>query len=1006
MNSVKIKRRATLLKVLLCFIYFSLFSSVYLNAQIYNYEIYEAKDGLAQNSVNDIIQTQDGYLWLSTEGGLSRFDGVSFTNFNTENTGVFKSNRMGFLLKGINGDLLTYNYLTGMMRYKDNNFSLIDTPISQSKNRLQRFIKASKDKYIMLDSDYGISIYDDNYQPVTSGIEAFYDMPLAIIPMGDYFVWVYTCELQLRDNALKRVEAYPVIEAKESFSSPFYNEIDSSLWMLDGNRLCNFKGFQLINSFPIKGDVPNGKDVYLLAGGKQIFAYTLKPLMVYTLNIKDKSLQLNADLSSVCPDGYINKIFIDKEQNVWAATTSCGLVKVKPFRFSYLDKDNWEISRNFYSIIRDNENNFLLGRQLGGILKIDVNGNKLESKEFEFLRGENINALENHKGDIYISYSKVNYILKWDGTSMKKIFFPYSGWVLSKAIYSAPDSNLYVGSEKGVFQLKGELWVKHPVSDSINNGTVSSFLLDKQGRLWIASSNHLIAYDTKIKSIVFDSRIELKEGSQYRAIYEDADGRIFVGSYGNGITIIENDSAYTITNKEGLVDNVVSSFTEDGYGHIWTTGNKGLSQFSKNELFQVAHGEKDRLQSVLYNGSTDRLRSSEFNGGVQHSKLRIDDDKYVFPSLKGAVIIDLSKLNGAKKAAVTIIEKIAYNDSTYFSDKALKLYYSADRIEFFYTALSFIAPKEITFKYKLEGFDDEWIEAGRERKVSYSKIPPGDYVFKVKAKNHEGEWSTDSTQFVFSILPPFYLTAFFRFTMLAILILITILIVNAINKRKQRKLNSIQQKQLEAVVSTEEKERKRIAADLHDGVGQLLSSVKINLGVSQEKIKGSTLEERVQLLDETKGTISQIMSEIRNISYNLMPPSLAHFGLGVAIGEEASRINSDSGIKIHFDNSTNKEKFDQKTEIILFRVFQELLNNTLKHSEANEITIQLIEHDDSLMLMMDDNGKGFDFKTAIRKKNSSGLKNMQARIALLNGKLNIDSKEGYGTNCIIEVPLQ
>ena len=136
-----------------------------------------------------------------------------------------------------------------------------------------------------------------------------------------------------------------------------------------------------------------------------------------------------------------------------------------------------------------------------------------------------------------------------------------------------------------------------------------------------------------------------------------------------------------------------------------------------------------------------------------------------------------------------------------------------------------------------------------------------------------------------------------------------------------------------------------------------------------------------------------------------MPPSLAHFGLGVAIGEEANRINSDSGIKIHFDNSTNKEKFDQKTEIILFRVFQELLNNALKHAEANEITIQLIEHEDTLLLMMDDNGKGFDFKTAIRKKSSSGLKNMQARIALLNGKINIDSKEGYGTNSIIEIPL-
>ncbi|HKL02262.1 MAG TPA: triple tyrosine motif-containing protein, partial [Cryomorphaceae bacterium] len=548
-----------------------------------------------------------------------------------------------------------------------------------------------------------------------------------------------------------------------------------------------------------------------------------------------------------------------------------------------------------------------------------------------------------------------------------------------------------------------------------------------------------------------------------------------------------------------------------------------------------------KLNSVLYNEQTDGLLSGEFNGGFQQVKCHLGGERYIFASLKGAVMADFANMRFNEVVPPVHVQKISYNDTLVSANRsAISLPYADSRMEIFFTALSFVSPQNVRFKFKLEGYDTDWVDAGADRKTAYSKLPPGDYTFRVLACNNEGIWNDNGDAISLSIVPPFFMTWWFRLGTLILLVLLTIWAVYsavAANRKRERQKSAMmdilpdlvfkldkdgkyldlygrpanfpvpteeinperianflpggvsqaakekvkaaietnemqehkykveqsdgqerhyesrfisidareviciirditestrseekirkgeeqlltaletekkllkriteQQKlQLEAIVNTEEKERERIAKDLHDGIGQLLSSVKINLGVATEIVGKDSAAEK--LLSLSNSTVDRITRELRNISYNLLPPSLEQFGLASAMEEEVNRLKSDPDLFVHFDSSTRDDKFPKKVETVLFRVFQEVLNNAVKHARAKEVTIQLIQHQKQLMLMIEDDGTGFNPEEALGKKDSSGLKNLYSRIDLIQGKINIDSDPNAGTSITIEIPL-
>ena len=227
-------------------------------------------------------------------------------------------------------------------------------------------------------------------------------------------------------------------------------------------------------------------------------------------------------------------------------------------------------------------------------------------------------------------------------------------------------------------------------------------------------------------------------------------------------------------------------------------------------------------------------------------------------------------------------------------------------------------------------------------------------------------------------------------------------------RRKQIKLKAeaaaelARQQELrsKAVIEAEEKERQRIAQDLHDGVGQILSAAKLNLSGLESKLKLQDVEQKV-LLSNALELVHDSIKEVRVVSHNMMPNTLIKLGLASAIREFISKMNA-SYMKIDLEIIGLNERLDSNTEAILYRVVQEIISNIVKHAQAKRVGIQLVRHENELTIIVEDNGVGFD-KTI--QFEGIGLKNITSRVQFLNGHVEFDSTPGQGTTVVVEVPL-
>jgi signal transduction histidine kinase len=206
-----------------------------------------------------------------------------------------------------------------------------------------------------------------------------------------------------------------------------------------------------------------------------------------------------------------------------------------------------------------------------------------------------------------------------------------------------------------------------------------------------------------------------------------------------------------------------------------------------------------------------------------------------------------------------------------------------------------------------------------------------------------------------------------------------------------------------AVIEAEEKERRRIAQDLHDGVGQILSAAKLNLSGLEDKLK-LTNPEQSALLTNALDLVNDSVKEVREVSHNMMPNTLIKLGLASAVREFITKISSVPNLKIDLQIVGMEERLDNTVETVLYRVIQEVVSNIIKHAKANVISMQLIRHENELTIMIEDNGVGFD-KKKVTQFEGIGLKNIISRVEFLSGNVDFDTTPGQGTTVVIEIPL-
>jgi signal transduction histidine kinase len=328
-------------------------------------------------------------------------------------------------------------------------------------------------------------------------------------------------------------------------------------------------------------------------------------------------------------------------------------------------------------------------------------------------------------------------------------------------------------------------------------------------------------------------------------------------------------------------------------------------------------------------------------------------------------------------------------------------------LEIRYTALSFSKPEQIAFRYKMEGLDSDWQDVEYRRTAYFSHLPPGTYIFRVMATNSDGVWS-ESQDLPIKVLPPFYRTSWFM-ALIAGLVLAVIYVLWRFKLGKLKEIQAAQKAFSQQLIASQESERRRISAELHDSLGQRLIIIKNHaLFLLGQKRKQQSDEERLQTLEEINSEASLAIDETRTISYNLRPFQLDRLGLSKAI--EALVRSASRATNIHFTTKIADidTSFPEELRINFYRIVQEATNNIMKHSGAGEAEIRVEKTSHGISLSIRDNGMGFitDHKSAGVGKGGFGLTGIRERASLLGGILDIRSQPGAGTVLSINFGLR
>jgi signal transduction histidine kinase len=444
---------------------------------------------------------------------------------------------------------------------------------------------------------------------------------------------------------------------------------------------------------------------------------------------------------------------------------------------------------------------------------------------------------------------------------------------------------------------------------------------------------------------------------------------------------------------------------------------------AKAELNQFAEGRQTRIQCVAY-GRSDGLPALECEGGCQPAGCRTRDGRLWFPTIRGLVVVDPADVSTNTAAPPVHIEEIIVDGKTTEAGDwqrkpaarmppnigslrsfprsghpSLEIGPGARRLEFHYTGLNFSAPEKLRFRHRLEGVDAEWVDTGGQREASYNQLAHGTYTFRVQACNREGVWNQAGDLLTFTVRPHFWQTGWFTG-----LFLVTFggavgwTVRYALRRRHQRQLKLVQQ--LHAL----ERERTRIARDIHDDLGGSLTEIGY-LGALAVRDSQSLAEAREQLgriMDRTRELARRLDETVwavnpKNDSLSHLATYLCHF---------AREFLEPTGIRCRLDVAPNLPEVTLTTEVrhSVFLVVKEALNNSVKHSAATELRLRLAVSDGEMTIEVSDNGRGFVAEA--RQEAGDGLRNMAARMEEIGGQFQLRSLPAQGTTVCLHLPLR
>jgi len=964
-----------------------------------SYIVDPSPGGLPQRSVIAMAQTSDGYLWLGTRDGLARFDGNRFEVFTEWNTPGLKNSTVVRLLADRQGGLW------------------IGTEAGAN------FLK-----------DGQISSLDLGGGPGARLAAACEDVTGA--------VWLYTVDSRLARCRNGQVENIWPAGVRFSNCRAVISEPSGQLWLGTDKQLFNVVSDLRASPFELLLN-PNalpGRLDFLVASRQGGF-WQFADGRIF----KVQTNHVERDLGTY-PWGSarVMSAIEDREGNLVVGTQDNGV-----FRFNAAGQSHRVpgLSRNTaLSLCEDREGNLWVGTDGGGLDRVKRNPFSLAEAGRDWVV-QSVCADTN--GGMWLGFSGSGVTYWKDGEvqdfGAKEGLTAVDG--ISKPNFSAVLVDLvqhvWVGTrDAGLFELVGGRFqpVRNP---RLLGRNVSALHLDREGRLWVGTDAGLACWDDR-EWRWFDRQSGLT-GNQITAIADDANGSLWIGTArdglnrwregvftalhetnglpsenitslrtdrdgvlwvgtGNGLGRLHDGRWTRFGIKDGLASDRISYLIEDERDNLWIGSNLGLMRVAKKSLANSAFGKAPAISCRVY-GQNDGLPTSECTQGSQPAACRTPDGHLWFPTISGLVTFDPAQLQPNTNPPPVAIESVLLDDVEQNTNRlatsglgSLTLPAEAQRLEIFYTSLNLAAPEGARFRYWMEGLEENWNSPTEVRRASYSRLPHGEYRFHVTASNEDGVWNATGVSLAITVLPPFWQKPWFiAAATLGVLGLVAATVYFISTQKLQRQLALMRQQ--EAL----EKERARIARDLHDQLGANLTQVAL-LGEMAESDKDvpQEVEAHAQQIAKTARETSTALDEI---VWAANPRNDTLEGLVNYACKYAQDYFALAGLRYRLEvpGQLPATVIPPDLRHNVFLAFKESVNNVVKHARASEVKIRLRLNESRFTLEIEDDGRGPG--EAATKTGRNGLLNMRKRMEDVGGEFTLEPGAARGTRVRLTAPL-
>lgn len=938
-------------------------------------------EGLPQSSVNAILQSRDGYLWLATFGGLVRFDGVRFAVFDRSNTPSLRSDRCVNLFEDSRGRIWAGTE-GGVAVVHQGSIRFFGRSEGLSTELVNATVEDSSGTIWVATGDRRLHRFDGNgFDPTRS------------VSLGDRnairssgtTIYVATTENIRRFDGTQFEVIYEFSRRIPSNVRTLLTARDGSLWVTtNGSGVVRVAGgeerwYGMADGIPDQhlAAIAEAADGSMWIGSVQG--------IVHLVDGRATHLTTTDGLS----DYDVKSAFVDREQNVWIGTSTGGLNRLRKASVIVYGQPQGLREEKILSVALRKDGSLLFGSNCGGLHEWR-DGRAFDSPLSRFLVNECIwTVFEDRRGTLWVGSDEMQEIRNDRLVATHTIPSPY-------ASLEDRSGRLWVGTAEGLYVHGAEGFVRHPWTDRLPHRDIRALFEDRDGALWVGTVN---GFARCTADTVDGFRSLAGLASHYiRAFAQGADGTLWMGSYGGGLVRLKSGRFTVLTTRHGLFDNIVSHLVVDRSGAVWMGSNRGIARVTLEELNLVADGAKEFVTPVTL-GRSDGLESVETNGGFQPNAALLPDGRIAFPTVAGLAIVDPRALRTNETPPPVVIEEVLANGRPLPSSALGDIPYDEANLEIRYTALNLTEPTKVRFRYRLAGYDDGWIDANTRRTAFYTKLPPGTHRFQVLAANHHGIWNETGAGLMLTVTPPFYLTWWF----LAAAILCFLSVGPAIYAYRVGALKRDREAQRDfsrKLLDSQEAERRRIAAELHDGLGQNLLIVKNRAAMALQD--PGNVQQLVAQLRLISDGASAMIGEARSIAHNLRPAHLERFGLTDTLRAMIDQVAGTTTVRWRHSIDPVDGAFAKEDEMSVFRIVQEAMNNILKHANATEAGIAVSVREHEVVIEARDDGRGFS--PGGRRALGLGLTGIEERTKLLGGSSAIRSAPGSGTVLVVTLP--